>query len=308
MRSLGFSSPTLSPQSAPSTVSFRSGTGHSSLSRSSSMTLRWEEAARESGEQFRTLSGSTTSSFPASSSRDICGQPTTSRSGMGSDLRRIQKMMSCPQSSFPKRGLSGQKILLNRDVKSGTLKNTGKRCPLVEYISNSHRALYHKSTFPRRIENDVYCNMRGTKNMQRTVPKKQRAQANNEPKLARSSPNVSLQLNGHASDPGGTDWVTKIPPDKMNPENNLISVIHTKLNDEEGTPRRFVTCDQSSAGETTTSESGEEIRGQNPPSVICLNREQRERIMKIREFVNAAEVIQRKWRMYKRNKNGEVSF
>lgn len=182
MRNFGLSSPTLSHQSAPSTSSFRSGTGSGNitLSRTSSMTLHWEDGGREYGDQCRTVPGSLISSIPASNSRNFVVKPAASRSGLKDNSHyKTPNVALSSQSSFSKRGISSQERLYSRD-KSGTSRNVVKSCPLVDYMNNSHRTLYHKSTFPRRIENGVCSDLRGTKSAQRTMPKRQIACGNSE--------------------------------------------------------------------------------------------------------------------------------
>ena len=81
MRNFGFSTPTLSRQSVPSTSSFLSS-GYLTLSRTSSVTLHREDCARENGDQCRTVPSSSTLSIPASNNRNFVTKPVVTRSGM----------------------------------------------------------------------------------------------------------------------------------------------------------------------------------------------------------------------------------
>ncbi|XP_078356214.1 uncharacterized protein LOC144641028 [Oculina patagonica] len=308
MRNFGLSSPTLSHQSAPSTSSFRSGTGSGNvtLSRTSSMTLHWEDGGRETGDQYRTVPGSPISSIPASNSRN--SKPVASRRELKDNSRKIHHMALSSQSSFSKRGFSNQERFYSRD-KSGTSRNVGKNCPLVDYMNNSHRTLYHKSTFPRRIENGVCPDLRGTKSAQRTTPKRQRACGNSEAILARS-PSSCLQSKEQSSDSRQAKRVPTMPTDAANTDDKLVTANDASENQAEISKLEdkcsdFKNSHLSSPGETAASKSRENTHEQNSPFVSCLNREQRVRVLKIRECVSAAEVIQRRWRLYKRNKSGD---
>ncbi|KAL9955265.1 hypothetical protein ACROYT_G036563 [Oculina patagonica] len=305
MRNFGLSSPTLSHQSAPSTSSFRSGTGSGNvtLSRTSSMTLHWEDGGRETGDQYRTVPGSPISSIPASNSRN--SKPVASRRELKDNSRKIHHMALSSQSFFSKRGFSSQERFYSRD-KSGTSRNVGKNCPLVDYMNNSHRALYHKSTFPRRIENGVCSDLRGTKSAQRTMPKKQKACGNSEAILARSSLSC-LQSKEQSSDSSKTECIMAMPPDAATTDNKLVtandaSEDQAEISKQEDKCSDFKNSRLSSPGETAASKSRENFQEQKLP---CLNREQRVRVLKIREYVSAAEVIQRRWRLYKMNRKGE---
>ena len=298
MKNFGLSSPTPSHQSALSTSSFRSGSGDVTLSRTSSMTFHWEDGGRETGDQYRTVPGSLpVSSIPASNRRNFVAKPGASRSGM------------TLSSQSSKRGLSSQERFYGRD-KSGSSRSVGKSCPLVDYMNNSRQTLYHKSTFPRRIENGVCSDLRGTKGAQRTMPKRQRARGNGEAILARSSSSCCLQLKDQSSDSSKSEPVPAMPPDAANTDDESVTANdaienQAEISKGEDKCRGFENFHPSSPGETATSKTRESTQGQNLPLVICFNREQRVRVLKIREFVSAAEVIQRRWRLYKRDKNGE---
>lgn len=306
MRNFGFSIPTLSRQSAPSTSSFLSS-GHLTLSRTSSVTLHWEDGARENGDQCR-ISSSPTLSIPASNKRNFVGKPVVTGSSLQGSSRKIHNMTPSSQSSFSKRGFSSQERFSN---KVGMMGKGKQSCPIVDYMKNSHQTLYHKSTFPRRIENGVCSDMRGTKRAQRTTSKRLRACANSEAILARSSSSSCLQSKEQFSGSINAECVPTVPPEAVNADDKSATANDATQNQAEISKREADKCtgfknlQLTSPGETAASKSRENIQGQSPPFVICLNREQRVRVLRIREFVSAAEVIQRRWRLYKRIKNGE---
>ena len=303
MRNFGFSTPTLFRQTAPSTSSFLSS-GHLTLSRTSSVTLHWEDGARENGDQCRTVPSSSTLSIPASNNRNFVAKPVVTRSGSQGSSRKIHNMTPSSQSSSSKRGFSSQERFSNKVGMTGKGKQS---CPIVDYMKNSHQTMYHKSTFPRRIENGVCSDMRGTKSEQRTTSKRQRASANSESILARSSSSSCLQSKEQSSGSIKAEFVSTVPPEAVNTDDKSVTANDATQNQAEITKREADKCSEfkTSPGETAASKSRENMKGQSPPFVICLNREHRVRVLRIREFVSAAEVIQRRWRLYKRIKNGE---
>lgn len=312
MRNLiGFSSLTPSHQAALSTSSFRFETGHSSLSRTSSMTLPGEDGGRENGTQYRPVPGSPILPIPSSNSKNIVAKSVAPRSGLSDNLRQKRNMTpSSAESSFSKRGFSSQGRFVSRD-KRGTLRSVDKSCPIAHYMSNSHRTLYHKSTFPRRIENGVCSDLRGTKTAQRTIPKRQKGCASSESELSRNSSSGCLHLKEQSPDPSKVECVSIMP----SAENKSVNVSADAIENQAERSKQDNRCGHQfknlhlpSPGETATSKSGENIQGNSIPSVNCLNREHRLRVLRIRELVNAAEVIQRTWRLYKRNKNGECDI
>ena len=304
MRNFGFSTLTLSRQSAPSTSSFLSS-GHLTLSRSSSVTLHWEDGARENGDQCR-ISSSPTLPIPASSKRNFVGKPVVTGSSLQGNSRKIHNKTPSSQSSSSKRGFSSQERFSD---KVGMMGKGKQSCPIVDYMKNSHQTLYHKSTFPRRIENGVCSDVGGTKRAQRTTSKRLRACANSEAILAKSSSSSCLQSKEHSSSSINAECF----PEAVNTDDKSATANDATQNQAEISKREADKCtdfknlQRTSPGETATSKSRENIQGQSPAFVICLNREQRVRVLRIREFVSAAEVIQRRWRLYKRIKNGEGS-
>ena len=304
MKSLVFSSCTQSHQRVPSTASFCSGSVYdSSLSRPSSTTLPKPES--DIRYLCRTPPGSSISSTSSSHCRVLRGKLTASSRATSCCSHQTWRMPSCSQSSLSKRGDSRKRLPLSRDVKCRTLENASKACPLVQYMSNSHRALYHKSTFPRRIDSDGFCSLRGTKLIQRTELKKQIKPPNNEPCMSESSSSVPLELDRHVANLSEKDRVITLPPDETVPERVSVALDHSDHNDEEDKLTNLENFHQVGSGQATGNKAGKEL---NLTSVILLkSREEKKRRMEIRKFFNAAEVIQRTWRTHKRKKKGEKS-
>lgn len=303
MKSFVFPSSTQSHQRAPSTASFCSGiVNDSSSSRPSSTTLQRPECV--GGYPCHIASSSSISSSPTSHCRVLRGKSSSSSRATSCCSRHTWRMPSCSQSSFSKGGDSSKRKLPSRDVKCGTLENASKACSLVQYMTNSHRALYHKSSFPRRLDSDGFCNLRGTKRFQKTESKKRLSPVNNEPNSSRSPSSVPLQLDGQVANLSEMNRIITIPPDKIVPERVSVALDHTDHNDEKDKLVSLGNFQQMGPGETSASKPREAT---NLPSLIFLKRKQRDRVMKIREFVNAAEVIQRTWRTHKRKKKEERS-
>lgn len=303
MRNFGFPSATISGQSTPSSSRIRFGTGHSSLSDASSVTSPWEDGGRESA----------VSSIPASNRKNLIAKHAASKGGLSDSSHHVHKVTPSSQNYFAKRGFPRQQRFPSKDKCGMSRNDRPKSCLLVKFMNDSHQALYHKSTFPRRIESGAHCDMRGTKSAraQRTMSGIQRARAKNVPNLARSSSSGCLKLEEQSSDSSKAERVPILHPVTANAAENSgtannFSENQAELSSREDTCTTFENSHLLSSGETATSESREDvIQEQVLPSVICLNREQRVRVMRIREFINAAEVIQRTWRLYKRNKHGE---
>ena len=317
---IGFSSLTPSPQAALSTSSFRSGTGHSSLndqfgtghsslSRTSTMTLHEEDGGRDSGVQYCSVASSPILSIASSKRKIIVAEAGGSERRLSGSLPQIGNMKPCSKSSFFKRELLSQGRFSGRN-KRGTLRNVDKSCPIAHYMNNSHQTLYHKSTFPRRIENGVCSDLPGTKAAVRTIPKRLTSCASSESMLLRNASSGCLQLKEQASDLGkvACDPIKLSVEDKSATVSDAIDDQAERSNQEEKCDHQFENILLPSPGETATSKSGENIQDHNIPSVVCLNREHRLRVLRIRQLVNAAEVIQRTWRLYKRKKNDECDI
>lgn len=311
MRNLiGFSNTTPSHQAARSTSSFRSGTSHSSLSRTSSMTSYWENGVRDSGTQYRSVTSSPILSISSSKSKTIVAKPVASRRRLSDTLPQIGNVKPSSESSLTsKRGFSSPGRFSGRN-KRGTLRNGDTNCPISHYMNNSHQTLYYKSTFPRRIENGVCSDLHGTETAQRAIPKRHKAYVSSESKFARNSSSGCLQLKEQSSDPGKVEYDTIKPSveDKSITESDAIEDQAERSKQESKCDHQFETLQLQSPGKKATSKSGENIPGHDIPSASFLNREQRLRVLRIRQLVNAAEVIQRTWRLYKRNKNGECDI
>jgi len=117
-------------------------------------------------------------------------------------------------------------------------------------------------------------------------------------------------LKEQSSDPGKVEYDTIKPSveDKSITESDAIEDQAERSKQESKCDHQFETLQLQSPGKKATSKSGENIPGHDIPSATFLNREQRLRVLRIRQLVNAAEVIQRTWRLYKRNKNGECDI
>ena len=306
---IGFSSPKPCHQTALSTSSFRSETCHSSLSRTSSMTSYWEDGGRDSGVQYRSVTGSPTLFVASSKSDSIGTKPVASRRRLSDILPQIGNMKPSSESSFSKRGFSSQGRFSVRN-KRGALKNVDKSCPIAHYMNNSHQTLYHKSTFPRHIENDVCSDLHGTKTSQKTIPKRLKSCDRSESKLSRTSSSGRLQLKEQSSDLSKVECDTIKPnvEDKSVAESDAIDDQAERSKQEDKSDYPFENIHLPSASKTATSKPRENSQEHNIPSATCPNREHRLRVLRIRQLVNAAEVIQRTWRLYKRNKNGECDI
>jgi len=119
-------------------------------------------------------------------------------------------------------------------------------------------------------------------------------------KFARNSSGARLQLKNQSSDPG------KVESDRIKPSTKEKSVTESdgteyqteRSKQEDKCGHQFATSHSPSPDEKATSKSGVNIQGERSVfSATCL------RVLRIRQLVNAAEVIQRAWRLYKRNKN-----
>lgn len=304
---IGFSSKTQSHQTASSTSSFRSGTSHSSLSRTSSMTSYWEDSGRGIGPHYRSVASSPILSIASSKSKTIVAEPEASGKRLSDTLPQISNMKPSSEGSLnSKRGFPSPGRFSGRN-KRGSLRNVDKSCPIAHYMNNSHQTLYHKSTFPRRIENGVCSDLHGTKTAQRTISKRHKACASSQSKFARNSSSGCLQLKEQSSDPDKVecDLINPNTEDKSGTESDAIEDQAELRKQEEKCDHQFETLHVQSPGEKATSKSGENIQEHNIPTATCLNREHRLRVLRIRQLVNASEVIQRTWRLYKlRNKNG----
>ena len=311
---VGFSSTTQSHRAALSTSSVQSGTSHSSLSRASSMTSYWEDGARESGGHYRSVASSPIMSIASSKSKTIVAKSEASGKRLSDTLpqisNRVGNMKPSSEGSLnSKRGFPSPGRFSERN-KRGPLRNVDKRCPIAHYMNNSHQTLYHKSTFPRRIENGVCSDLHGTKTAQRTIPKRHKGCASSQSKFTRNSSSGCLQLKEQSSDPDKVEFdpIKPSTEDKSGTESDAIEDQAEQNKQEDKCNNKFETLHEQSPGEKATSKSGEDIREHNIPSATCLNREHRLRVLRIRQLVNAAEVIQRTWRWYKRNKNDECDI
>ena len=301
MRNLiGFSRPTASHQAALSTSSRRSGTSHSSLSRTPSMPSYWEDGGRDNRTQYRSGTSSPIMSVSSSKCKTTFAKPAASEGRLCDTLPQIGNVKSSSESSFSRRGFSSQ----GRN-KRGTLRNVDKNCPVAHYMNNSHQTLYHKSTFPCRIENGACSDVHGTKIAQGIIPKRHKACTSSESKFARNSSGGCLQLKNQSSDPGKVESDTIKPStrEKSVTESDAIEYQTERSKQENKCSHQFETIHLPSPGQKATN-----IQGHSIPSATCLNREQRQRVLRIRQLVNAAEVIQRTWRLYKRNKNGNCDI
>jgi len=219
-------------------------------------------------------------------------------------------MRSSSESSFSRRGFSSHGRFFSGN-KRGALRNVDKNCPIAHYMNNSHQTLYHQSTFPRRIENGACSDVHGMKTAQGIIPKRHQACTRSEAKFARNSSGARLQLKNQSSDPGKVESATIEPStkEKSVTESDAIEYQTEGSKQENKCGHQFATSHSPSPGEKATSKSGVKIQGgRSVLSATCLSREQRLRVLRIRQLVNAAEVIQRTWRLYKRNKNGKCDM
>ena len=308
---IGFSSTTQSHRAAMSTSSFQSGTSHSILSRASSMTSYWEGGRRESGGHCRSVASSPILSIASSTkSKTIVAKPEASGKRLNDTLPQISNTKPSSEGSLnSKRGFPSPERFCGRN-KRGPLRNVDKSCPIAHYMKNSHQTLYHKSTFPRRIENGVCSELHGTKTAQRTIPRRHKACASSQSKFKRNSSSGCLQLKEQSSDPDKVecDPIKPNSEDKSGTESDAIEDQAEQSKQEDKCDYQYETLHVQSPGEKATRKTGENIPEHNIPSATCLNREHRLRVLRIRQLVNAAEVIQRTWRLYKRNKNGECDI
>ena len=303
---IGFSSATTqSHQTALSTSSLPSGTSHSSLSRTSSMTSYWEDGGRDSRPHYRSVASSPILSIASSKSRTIVAKPEASGKRLSDTLPQISNIKPSSEGFLnSKRGFPSAGRFSGRN-KRGTLRSVDKSCPIAHYMNNSHQTLYHKSTFPRRIENGVCSDLHSAKTAQKTTPKKHKAFASSQSKFAKNSSSGCLKLEQQSSDPDKVEC-DPIEPHKEDKSGTQNQAEQSKQ--EHKCDYQFETLHVQSPGEKATSKSRENIPGHNIPSTTCLNREHRLRVLRIRQLVNAAEVIQRTWRLYKRNKNGDCDI
>ena len=262
----------------------------------------WEDGGPGSGAQYRSVTSSPILSISSSKCKTIVAKPAVS----GRRLPQIGNMKPCSENSLNSKGGFSSPGRFSGRNKRGTLRNVDKSCPIAHYMNNSHQTLYHKSTFPRRIENGVCSDLHGTKTTQRTIPKRHKACTSSESKFARNSSSGSLQLKQRSPDPGKVecDTIKSSTEDKSVNESDAIGDQAERSKQENKYDHQFETLHLQSPGEKATSKSGGNIQEHNVPSATCLVREQRLRVLRIRQLVNAAEVIQRTWRLYKRNKNG----
>ncbi|KAJ7369976.1 hypothetical protein OS493_035147 [Desmophyllum pertusum] len=223
MRNFGFPSATISGQSTPSSSRIRFGTGHSSLSDASSVTSPWEDGGRESA----------VSSIPASNRKNLIAKHAASKGGLSDSSHHVHKVTPSSQNYFAKRGFPRQQRFPSKDKCGMSRNDRPKSCLLVKFMNDSHQALYHKSTFPRRIESGAHCDMRGTKSAraQRTMSGIQRARAKNVPNLARSSSSGCLKLEEQSSDSSKAERVPILHPVTANAAENQA---------ETQQPRRYV--------------------------------------------------------------------
>lgn len=301
MRNFVFSSPAsplgMSCQSPASASSCRFGTGHASLSSTSSMTLLWEDAD----------SRQTSPTPPLNNTSVVVKPPPRPKSRMSDSSLRMNKTAPNARSSFLRRALSNQERLSRKD-KCATPRRDAKRFPLVEYINNSHEAIYNKSTFPLRIENSVHTDSSSVKKAPRKMPKRQGASVrDDETSLSRNSAQSWLQLNENSSEKaeGAPTKVTDKVREEKELDTRKFTESEAQFNHESHCTSYESLHLSSPEAVTEASEPRDEIRDRNFPSLICLKREERERVQKIRDCVNAAEVIQRTWRSYKKHGNSE---
>lgn len=246
---------------------------------------------------------------PPLNKRNIVVKPPLPKTRI-SDSFRMNRTVPNSRGAFLRRVPSNQETFSRKDT-CATLTTDVKRSPLLEYMSNSRQALYLKSTFPRRIDNgfgsDLSCAMKAP----RKVPKRQGARVKgNETGLPKSFARGCLQLNENSS--AKAECVPANIMDQNNEEKEL-GTCNTTMNQDQLSRESECTSYENlpslsspeAVAVAVASVAKEERLDQNFPSRIGLKREHRERVKKIRESVEAAEVIQRTWRFYKRRENSK---
>lgn len=292
MRNFGFSTPPMhhgmSCQSPASVSGFRAGTHQASFPATSTLPLRWKDHGREGRVQC-------SPNLPLDT-RDIVVKPPRLKSRLSDNSLQMNNTVPNFHRAALRRTFLNQERL-SKSAKCATSRSEGKRSPLSEHINNSRRAVYHNSTFPRQIGNGVQSDLSGLKNVRRKMPKKQGTSLKHDTGLSRSS-GSGLQLNEELSakeECGQTD---------LKEERDMRSATENQDNlCQEHKCSSYGNLHLLFSGEEATSKSREQVHSHESPSPIRLKKEQNERVKKIRECVNAAEVIQRTWRLYKKHES-----
>lgn len=294
MRNFGFSPQTtpheISCQSPVSVSSFPSETGRASLSVTSSMTLLCEGDRQ-------------ICPTPPVNNRNFVVKPPRIKSRMSDNSLQMNRTAPSSRSTLLRRAFSNQERLSRKD-KCVTLRRDAdaKRCPLVEYINNSRQAIYVKSTFRRRIGSGVRGDAGNVKKVPIKVPKIQGATVTDD-----KTNLLGSTASGCCGSSAKAEYVLKNATDKVH-EKVELNTRHVTESQAELSHENKSTGYENvhlSFPEAMAGKSREEILDQKTPSLVCLKREQRERVKKIRECVHAAEAIQRTWRLYKRHQDSE---
>ena len=290
MRNFGFSSPAvllgMSSKSSSSVSSIRSGTGQASSLAASSVTLLSEEERK-------------IAPTPPSKKRNIVVKPPKPKNRIGCSLLPANKTASNCRGTFLRRSLSNQETLPRKD-KCMTTRRDVKRSLLADYMNSSRQTLYLKSTFPRRIENGIVGEKRSVNKTTKIAPDRKGGNCRDEEtNLSESGSSGCLQLYEKSSaKPGCVPGnITK----EAKEEKFLEAYPFTEQRGELGLERK----DFSDENQLPAMASGKKENKARDENSTDLNRDERERVKKIRVCVDAAEVIQRTWRLYKRRGNGE---
>lgn len=288
MRNFGFSSPAvllgMTSKSSSSASSVRSGTGEASSSAGSSVTLLSEEERK-------------IAPTPPSKKGNIVVKPPKPKSRTGCSLLPANRTASNCRGEFLRRSLSKQETLPRKD-KCMTTRRDVKRSTLADYMNSSRQTLYLKSTFPRRIENGIVGDKSGVNKTTKIAPKRKGGNCrDSETSLSESGSGGCLQLNEKSS--AKPSCVAGNITKEVKEETSLEAYQFTEQRGELGLESK----DLSYENRLPAIASGKEnTRDQNSTD---FNRDDTERVKKIRVCVNAAEVIQRTWRLYKQPGNGE---
>lgn len=230
--------------------------------------------------------------------RNAVGKPSLPKGRIGVDSNATNAAVLNSRCAGSRRTLLNQEEVSRKDGSTPARRDLKT---LADYIKNSRQALYRKSTFPRKVfSSSVDNSCRAKKVPQKTTWRKGVIVQKDESSslLAKNSTRECLRLHDKSfkkaecfptnftacrvmRNAGGVCLETKIASDAV------------KLTPISSPPK------------TTCGARGEN-KIQNSLSLLTgLQRQHTQRVRRIREVVNAAVVIQRSWRLYKRRRKGD---